>query len=673
MKKLLERVVVLLATITLVLGMVPKDIKAGTDYKLVPVDGDIVDLTGTNHKHLNLNRADAGCCAYTVKECHDDAKVITIPANTTDHECTVPVGIDEVYNINVLNADKLDYTISNGSGSSYEGTDLNKTFTYKITKTNGIKLKVTNPTSSEKKITVLVMPNNTIYSKNSQTRLIVGKNTRFNLNVTNLPEGEYALKIIFFTDETFSKKDYNNKFSRSVIHNTANKDGYYVVNGRNDIIKGEFLTTDKAYIMVSLAKVTDISAYDTVENNDLFDYRYTVKEDGIYMRYRANNVGTKDYNFTRDFKNMTKGQVQKSQSLVDQGSSYVSFKKLSDISSASGVKDKFSVIDNSYLFCPSATDDYYFTSETPLGFLVTDISNGSTVSSDGTVGAHLEKGKKYAISVSIVKGSRETYEFRICKKVAVNDNVSDNSSSKFGDFVERLYVVALGRPSEKEGKDYWCHHVGNGDLTGAQCTKQFLLSDEFKARNLNDSEFVKVLYKTFFNRNAEDDPNGYEFWLNSLKTSGRDNVVNGFINSEEWNDLCAFYGVRSGAVLPKTTKASSNATAFATRLYTECLGRAPEQEGLDYWSLGLTNQELTGTQAARAFFYCDEFLSFNLSNEEYLTRLYKTFMGREPDTEGYEYWLDVLIYGGASKDEIFDYFASCQEFTQICKDYDIIR
>ena len=241
----------------------------------------------------------------------------------------------------------------------------------------------------------------------------------------------------------------------------------------------------------------------------------------------------------------------------------------------------------------------------------------------------------------------------------------------FSDFVERLYVVALGRDSEKEGKEFWCEHVGNGDLTGADCAREFLNSKEFTDKELTNEAFLKVLYRVFFNREAIEDPNGYNFWLNSLETVDRMTVVDGFINSEEWVGVCSSYGVRSGSKI-KATKASDNAIAFATRLYTECLGRDPEQDGLDFWSLGLTNLEITGSQAAREFFYSKEFIGYGLDDKEYITRLYKTFMGRDPEEEGFNFWVKELS-NGANRDELFDYFCVCPEFTKICETYSICR
>ena len=253
--------------------------------------------------------------------------------------------------------------------------------------------------------------------------------------------------------------------------------------------------------------------------------------------------------------------------------------------------------------------------------------------------------------------------------VIVPDPVSDPS---FEDFVERLYVVALNRPSEPEGKAFWCEHVGNGDLNGAQCANEFLLSKEFNDRNLSDEDFLKVLYKTFFDRDAAADPDGFNFWMNSLKTEGRDKVVDGFINSTEWCNICATYGVKSGATRAKATIASKNAIAFAERLYTKCLGRDSETDGLNFWSLGLTNLELTGAQAAHEFFFSKEFNDHNFDNKELLTRMYRTFMGREPDEDGMNFWLNNMK-NGMTKEDVFNEFVKSAEFTQICKDYAIDR
>ena len=256
-------------------------------------------------------------------------------------------------------------------------------------------------------------------------------------------------------------------------------------------------------------------------------------------------------------------------------------------------------------------------------------------------------------------------------KVAKKAGEKDPS---FEDFVERLYTVALNRASEPEGKAFWIKQVVEEGKTGADCARFFLLdADEFMKRGLSVEEFVETLYATFFDR--ESDPAGKQGWVSAIKTKAktRAEVVNDFIESTEWCDVCATYGVKSGAKWHKATKASKNAINFATRLYTCCLKRDPEEDGIKFWSLALTNLEKTGAQAAQFFFESEEFIGFKTTEKDYIIRLYTTFMDREPAESEINYWLGELKTGKQTRKSIISFFAQSPEFTGICKKYGIER
>ncbi|MBR3057819.1 MAG: DUF4214 domain-containing protein [Clostridiales bacterium] len=247
------------------------------------------------------------------------------------------------------------------------------------------------------------------------------------------------------------------------------------------------------------------------------------------------------------------------------------------------------------------------------------------------------------------------------------------SGPSIAEFVERLYTIALDRPSEKAGKDFWVNEIESGNRTGGDCAHFFLIeAPEFLNRGLSDDDFVETLYRTFFDRDSE--TAGKSFWVGELKSKrmSRQDVIGGFIDSKEWCNVCATYGVRSGAPTAKAEFASKNAIAFATRLYTCCLGREPEEGGLQYWSLALTNLEKTGADAAKLFFTLEEFVNLKTDDTEFLTRLYRTFMGREPEAGGMQYWLGELSKG-ASRESVMSGFAESEEFTNICKQYGIER
>ena len=242
----------------------------------------------------------------------------------------------------------------------------------------------------------------------------------------------------------------------------------------------------------------------------------------------------------------------------------------------------------------------------------------------------------------------------------------------FEDFIERMYVVALNRQSEPEGKAFWMDKVKNEGFTGGRVAIGFLIeAPEFLNRNLSDSDFVDVLYKTFFDRSA--DEGGKAFWMGHLATDmTREQVVRGFIDSTEWCNLCAYYGVKSGAPNAKAEKPSNNALKFATRLYTECLGRTPDEGGLQFWALRLTNLESSGYEAAKGFFESTEFMNKNVDDTTYVKLLYRTFMGRDYDQGGLEFWLGHLSTD-MNRLQVLQGFAQSQEFTNICNEYGIDR
>ncbi|MBR3057126.1 MAG: DUF4214 domain-containing protein [Clostridiales bacterium] len=246
------------------------------------------------------------------------------------------------------------------------------------------------------------------------------------------------------------------------------------------------------------------------------------------------------------------------------------------------------------------------------------------------------------------------------------------SGSSFSDFIERLYVVALGRASDEPGKDFWIDRVDKEGYTGADCARFFLIdSGEFANRGFSNDQFMDVLYKTFFDREA--DAEGKAYWLGQLSNGkSRASIVNGFINSKEWCNLCAVYGIKPGASGAVATVPSQSASRFALRLYEQCLMRDAEAKGLSYWSLALTNREVSGSRAARSFFTSEEFENKHLSDEEFIASVYRTYMGREPDLAGRIYW-ESKLSGSMTREEVLDSFAESKEFTNICKDYGIAR
>ena len=90
------------------------------------------------------------------------------------------------------------------------------------------------------------------------------------------------------------------------------------------------------------------------------------------------------------------------------------------------------------------------------------------------------------------------------------------------------------------------------------------------------------------------------------------------------------------------------------------------------WSTQLANMQISGSSCAWGFFFSDEFKNLNLDDAEYITRLYRTFMNREPDPAGFTDWA-TRLQNGATRQDVFDGFTGSQEWAGICADYGILK
>ncbi|GEM_PF-4481401 len=114
-----------------------------------------------------------------------------------------------------------------------------------------------------------------------------------------------------------------------------------------------------------------------------------------------------------------------------------------------------------------------------------------------------------------------------------------------------------------------------------------------------------------------------------------------------------------------------NLENFIKRLYKKVLNRDYDKEGLKFWEERLKDGNSTADDLARYFFDSEEFKSQNLSDTEFLKRVYETILGRSPDSEGYSFWLKELAYGKVDRSKLVDMFIDSPEFREIAAKYGI--
>ena len=106
--------------------------------------------------------------------------------------------------------------------------------------------------------------------------------------------------------------------------------------------------------------------------------------------------------------------------------------------------------------------------------------------------------------------------------------------------------------------------------------------------------------------------------------------------------------------------------AFVTSLYNSTLGRNPEPDGLNYWTNGLKDGSKTGKETVGEFISSPEFVGKNYCNEHFVEHLYTAILGRAPDTDGKAYWTGRLNDGMKREQLINEFMMGSNEFSDIC-------
>ena len=100
----------------------------------------------------------------------------------------------------------------------------------------------------------------------------------------------------------------------------------------------------------------------------------------------------------------------------------------------------------------------------------------------------------------------------------------------------------MDRDPDVAGLEGWTNNLLNRIQTGADVVYGFIHSQEFINKNTINDEYLTILYKACLSRDP--DQAGWDVWTAKLN-SGKDRgyVLNGFLNSQEFINLCEDYGI----------------------------------------------------------------------------------------------------------------------------------
>ncbi len=148
----------------------------------------------------------------------------------------------------------------------------------------------------------------------------------------------------------------------------------------------------------------------------------------------------------------------------------------------------------------------------------------------------------------VFKGFAESEEFGdICDsygiirgEVVLTDTMDLNPDVTM--FVYRNYKQFLDREPDKAGHLEWVTWLVQGEQSPKQVAYGFVFSEELEDKHLSNEEYVKVLYRGIFDREA--DKTGLETWVTLLNQGkSRAEIFDGFADSDEFSRMVARFGL----------------------------------------------------------------------------------------------------------------------------------
>ncbi len=205
--------------------------------------------------------------------------------------------------------------------------------------------------------------------------------------------------------------------------------------------------------------------------------------------------------------------------------------------------------------------------------------------------------------------------------------------------VMRLYDATLQRAPDTPGFEFWLGLL-NGGTSLSTMAASFAGTGEFTNRfgNLNNQQFVEQMYVSALGRTG--DSSGVQFWTSYLDAgNSRGEVLREFSETGE-------HVTRTSAQLAQGLWIADPNARVAARMYDAALDRLPDSGGLAVWTNAL-NGGTSVVSMANAFVASQEFQARfgSLTNQQFVEQLYVFALNRPGDSAGVGFWTSQLNNG----------------------------
>ncbi len=211
--------------------------------------------------------------------------------------------------------------------------------------------------------------------------------------------------------------------------------------------------------------------------------------------------------------------------------------------------------------------------------------------------------------------------------------------------VRKYYVDVLDRAAEAGGAESWTAEIMRLDSLGIDPTEGLVAlarvifnSSEYLQRNTTNAEYVNDLYLTFLNRSP--DASGAAFWegyLDPPNNLPRSVLLNSFAYSAE-------FSLYIENIFGDSSRRPEN--DLVNDFYRGFLGRLPDSGGFDGWLGMMRTAQCSSSQAVRdlsnaialGFIQSSEYALRNRTNQQFLEDLYDGILRRGATPAEFSSW-----------------------------------
>ncbi|GAA0091497.1 hypothetical protein UT300009_15250 [Paraclostridium bifermentans] len=215
--------------------------------------------------------------------------------------------------------------------------------------------------------------------------------------------------------------------------------------------------------------------------------------------------------------------------------------------------------------------------------------------------------------------------------------------------VKQFYTGFYGREADNDGLEYWSNEIASQRRTVANVFECFINSDECKSKNYNNEEYVKALYIGLQGR--EPDADGLEYWTSQLGLGqSRKVVLYNIFNSNEFQNKLDLMGIKNkGQIDLDLNDNKGSVKNLINQFYKGIYGREGDNSGLEFWSSQVIEGKQSIADILLIFTNSDECKNKNYNNEEYVKSIYIALFDRNPDKDGFNYWINMLNGGNSRR------------------------